>query len=213
MRKLTISDNISTLSLNSFMDCVKLESIIFGDNLSSMNNGAGIFNRCTSLKKDSFSISNNNTSFKIVDGVLYSNDLTKIILFPPGEEGELKIPNFVKIFGNYSFYSSRLTSIYIPESITTWGSQVFNESKIENINIRCNVFGGLCFRLAPIKNVIIGKNVSLIKANALIDHLDVQYIKYEGSMEEWNSITKESGWNNRCTNLTTIQCTDGIITL
>lgn len=213
IKELVLGNNIEKIDLNAFMDCTGLEKITFGNKLSALNNGGGIFNRCSKLNKNSFMVSEDNGIFKVEDGILYNQDCTKIILFPPGETGSYIIPDNVDTIGNYSFYSSRLDNVYIPKSIKRWESYTFRESKITTLNLQSEEFPSLAFWGAYLKNVTIGISCKKINTNSFIDMNDLKEINFEGTVEQWNNIIKENTWYNRCKNLKSINCIDGTINI
>lgn len=213
IKELVLSNNIEKIDLNAFMDCTGLEKVTFGNKLSSLNNGGGIFNRCSKLNKNSFVVLEDNESFKVEDGILYNYNCSKIILFPPGETGSYTIPDNVDTIGNYAFYSCKLDNIYIPESIKNWGANTFIGSKITTLNLQSEEIASLAFWYVPLKHVTIGINCKKINTNSFIDMNNLTEINYEGTIEQWNNIIKGNTWNNRCTNLKSINCIDGTINI
>lgn len=110
---------------NAFSYCYGLLSIVIPNTVTSF--GSNAFSGCSSLSRVTISdiavwcnnefedMSANPLSYA---GHLYLND---------SEITELKIPNSVKIIGNYAFsYCSGLTSITIPNSVTSISNYAFD---------------------------------------------------------------------------------------
>lgn len=73
---------------------------------------------CGSLER--ISVSEKNTSFESVDGILYNNDMSMLIQYPRGKtENTFEIPETVTVIGKYA-----LSSCYMIESITIPASVV-----------------------------------------------------------------------------------------
>ena len=86
-----------------------------------------VFNYCHSLQN--IFVHENNPYFDSVDGVLYNQDRTYIILFPWNKQvgRNLSIPNGVKVIDKQSFRGSSLFPevIYIPESVSYIDVDIF----------------------------------------------------------------------------------------
>lgn len=85
-----------------------------------------------------------------------------------------------------------LQSITFGDGITTLGEQyaVINH---------CSSF----------ESVTIGKSVKTIAGRIFYDCENLEKIVYEGTVEEWNSITKVDGWIKNCPLVTEVICSDG----
>ncbi len=70
---------------------------------------------------ESFTVADDNATFSTIDGVLFSKDKTKLIVYPAGKEGtSYAIPDGVVTIGECVFaYLGTLKSITIPGSVTT----------------------------------------------------------------------------------------------
>ena len=153
-----IPEGVTTIEQGAFFNCSKLEDIEFPNSLVTI--GEEAFRGCTSFTSveitrnvaeigflaffycpnvTEFKVSRMSNHFCSVDGVLYSKDMTVIHYLAQGDKRTTYvIPNTVKIIENYCFTSSSLTSVTIPEGVTTicqgafYGSRNLAEAHIPN---------------------------------------------------------------------------------
>ena len=154
LKSVTLPDSVKTISTEMFMDCDILESVTISDSVTSIESEA--FAGCGSLKSvtigkgvtelavDAFhgcsnltdiKVDANNTTYCSVDGVIYSKDITALILCPAGKTS-ITIPDSVKNIGSSSFSGSALTSIDIPDGVTSIDSYAFkNSQNLKSVSI------------------------------------------------------------------------------
>lgn len=122
-----------------------------------------------------------NTTYKVIDGILYNNDITEIIYCPNGKVGKVIIPDSVKIIGDYCFYNNKkLTAIIIPTSIVSIGNYAFNGVQIEKLEIPNSVIniGDGCFWGAKIsKKLKLSSKVSTLPKECF-NYAEVPYVDY-----------------------------------
>jgi len=106
---------------NAFSSCRTLTSITISESVISI--GALAFNFCINLT--AINVNSNNKSYISADGVLYSKDKTKLIIYPAGKTGEFSIPSSVTSIGNYAFFGCGFTNVTIPDSVTSIGICAF----------------------------------------------------------------------------------------
>lgn len=83
------------------------------------------FYGCSSIA--SFTVANSNTRFSALNGVLFNKIQDSSFVFPPAKSGSYTIPTTVKHIGASAFESSyNLTSVIIPNTITSIGSYAFS---------------------------------------------------------------------------------------
>ena len=189
-----LPNTVSVIGEKAFEDCTSLQKIttnggaggfksliaklqnMFGkgkkrinlsQNVSSI--GRWAFNGCINF--NSIDIDAKNSTYKSIDGIVYSKDGTKLILCPGGREtaeipqgvvsiekyafyscSQLKsvtIPDSVRMIDDFAFYACiNLTSINIPEGVQYIGKRAFNCcSRLKNISIpkTVEVFGKEAF--------------------------------------------------------------------
>ncbi|MBQ3149916.1 MAG: leucine-rich repeat protein [Clostridia bacterium] len=63
-------------------------------------------------------VDKDNPYFKSVNGVLFNKDLTELVRYPDGKDGEIyQVPSTVKTIGRYAFYFTWLDSLILPQGL------------------------------------------------------------------------------------------------
>lgn len=114
---------------------------------------------------------------------------------------KINIPNSITCIGNCAFTGcSNLTSITISDSVTTIGNYAFAGcTSLKSIIIPNNVttIGNYAFTgCISLTDITISDSVTTIGNYALSDCVSLAHIYYTGTEEQWNAITKNSGWNS-----------------
>jgi len=145
--------------------CFDLDSIIFPDNLTTLKDFS--FWGWRGIKE--FNISEDNSCYVAIDGVLFSKDKTTLIVFPQTKDtNSYTIPNGVISIGDDTFrFCENLKQIIIPDSVTSIGALAFYECEnLKSITIpesvaeiRGNVFCS-CSNLNEIMVASENKNYS-----------------------------------------------------
>ena len=108
-----------------FTFCNELDTIILPENSVVICYDAFIC--CNSLRK--LVISENNSNYTTIDGVLFSKDEKTLICVPVAKTGSYSIPNSVTTIELSAFYYSNLQKIKIPDSVTEIKQWAFNNCK------------------------------------------------------------------------------------
>lgn len=88
-KRLELLDGIKTINRNSFWNCKGIETIVFPESLNDI--GYNPFVGCSNIHFESKS-----PYYKVVDGVLYNKDMTKIVCYPLWKaNGIINLPDSV----------------------------------------------------------------------------------------------------------------------
>ena len=189
LTSITISDSVTSIGNYAFYNCTSLTSITIPDSVTSI--GKRAFSKCYHLAY--ITVSSNNTSYKSINGVLHTYYEKTIVCFPAGKSDiSYSIPVNVTFIGDSAFYNcNSLISVTIPDSVTAIGGSAFDS----------------CDNLT---SITIPDSVTFIGNDAFKDCYHLTSINYEGTISEWNKISKGFDWDNRTPDYT-VYCTDGTI--
>ena len=116
IRSVVIEEGVTTISSHAFTECKCFTSASVPSTVTDISYLA--FDRCLSFI--CFSVSENNPVFSSSGGVLFSKDMTTLVLCPRGLTGAYQIPYSVHCISMYAFtYCQSLSSISIPSSVTS----------------------------------------------------------------------------------------------
>ena len=123
LTEIKISESVMCIEDGAFFDCDNLMSIEIPNIVESIGNNA--FKSCDKLKQ--FEVSDENTTYCDVEGVLYTKDERKIIKYPEGKkETAYNIPSSVTIIGSSAFCDcTSLEKIKIPSSVVWIANSAF----------------------------------------------------------------------------------------
>ncbi|MDO5695877.1 MAG: leucine-rich repeat protein [Eubacteriales bacterium] len=113
-----IPKNITSIDEYAFSGKEKLKRVFFHEKVEYINPKA--FENCKEL--EDFSIDENNEEYYSKDGVIFDKKKDgELAVFPCGRKGHFNVEDDIKSIGNKAFYSSQLTSLYIPKTVISLG--------------------------------------------------------------------------------------------
>lgn len=230
LASITLPEGLVSIGDYAFYFCMKLAGIHIPATVTGI--GSSVFAYTTSLTE--ISVAEGNRAYTCVDGILYTKDMTTLLLAPADISGTVTIPEGVTSiaiggvppypdsivvesgnaayrcvdnclieiasktlllgYGNCiipadgsvahiaekAFYSSKLTSIVIPEGVTTIGSSAFSYS-------------------SRLTTITLPVSLATIEYSAFNGASNLTTVRYAGTQAQWNAISIHSG-NTALTN-------------
>ena len=165
---------VTSIGDGAFYNCTSLTSITIPNSITSI--GKNSFITCWSLTN--INVASGNNYFSSKDGILFNKDKTTLIRYPEGSKRTVySIPSTVRNIGEDAFSYSNLTSITIPDRVTSIGSWAFT----------------YCDSLT---SITIPSSVTNIGDFAFYHCYNLSATHYTGTLEQWRKIS--IGDRNEC---------------
>lgn len=195
LNEVTIKNGVKVIDYDAFYDCDALTSITIPDSVTSV--GAACFSGCENLKEAHLGmgvtecslnafrncgnltdiiVDENNTTYRSIDGVLYTKDEKTLLVCPPGKI-EVSIGKGTTKIEDYAFV---------------------NNAKIKSINLPCEVneIGGYAFSgCSALENITIPLATKEIRESAFNKCKAITLVYYEGDREDWKNINISPYYN------------------
>ncbi len=228
LKNVTFDENcgITRITNSVFYKCTQLESITFPKNLTVIEYYA--FYGCTSLK----SIDLTNLTYigeKAFQGCssltsLYIPASIQTISVQAFEDcsalTEVIIEDGITGIGKLAFANSGLTKVTIPSSVGSIGEMAFyrcnNLAEVTISNGTTSIGVDAFNECVNLTSITIPESVTSISERAFANSNSLETIHFNGTVAQWNAISKTSGWYSVSTTITItckVVCTDGEITL
>ena len=171
IESVTLPDSLTTIEKNAFYNCEKLKSVTIPQNVSSIGLAAFVEGLSESSLTE-IKVDPENPYFSEKDGVVFSKDGTKLIMFPSGRSGDYQIPDGTVSVGDYAFYYCvNVSSITVPGSVRSLGEGAFgNCSSLTKavLNEGLEEIGEYAFQSSSgIRDIIIPASVKSVGKNGL----------------------------------------------
>ena len=158
LNSVTIPDSVKVIQPRAFAECSNLSTLKFGKNVEKiydyvffqtniteitlpekLNHISGIAFLGNHVIKN-INVDANNTNFSSNNGIVFSKDKKKIVLYPQGKtEKAYTIPSTVEEICDSAFSYAQVESITIPKSVKKFGNYVFSSTNIKSITIPSTV--------------------------------------------------------------------------
>ena len=137
IERIELPESLISIGRNAFADCTGIERIELPENLKKLD--AGVFRGC--IKLQDITVNENNSSFKSINGILFSKNLKKLVSYPGGKkEKEFTVPDKVKTICEAAFWTdTSLQTLIIPDGATTLSAFSILAESIKDVYIPSSV--------------------------------------------------------------------------
>ena len=228
----TIPDSVTTIGTYAFAGCTSLTTVTFGNNSQLTTIGDGAFYECNELQYNVYDNAKylgsdenpylaliENTRIDITSCTIHSN--TRVIAGGAFDGCDsltsITIPSSVTTIGEHAFSGcTSLTSITIPDSVTTIGDGAFSACwSLTSITIPDSVTSigqSAFFHCTSLTSITIPDSETTIGDYAFSACWSLTSITFEGTVAEWNAVSKGTMWNFQLP-ATEVICSDGVVKL
>lgn len=128
LQELILPDTLQSVDRNSFSGCTALSSLKLGNGWDMVQYGYSYFDDCP---LEQICLREGNTRYMVEDGVLFSKDQTRLILYPRADERtSYTVPEGVKFISPYAFSKAlKLKEIVLPDTVEQIGKSGFSGCK------------------------------------------------------------------------------------
>lgn len=186
-----------------FWENENIRSLVISDGITAI--GSSVFERCSNMATASLPTS------------LTEIGKRAFFMYNLGGLTALSIPSSVTTIGEKAFSCEALTSVTLPATLTTLDNYLFMDSStLTTARVECSEVPGFCFvRCTNLQNVTLSHNVTSIGSHWINYCNRLTQITYEGSLDDWATVSKGTSWDGRSGQLTgtlvRINCLDGFM--
>lgn len=198
---LTLPQNLTSIEWGAFLGCSGLTSVTIPKSVKEIAGGA--FSNCSNL---SSIIVDGNTNYDSVDNVLFNKDHTTLLSYPAGKKDtSYVVPESVKSIGVCAFVGADLSSLTLPQDLTSIGWGAFEACRnLTSVTIPDSVtnIGFAVFRAcSSLTSVTIPWRMTKVEEQAFSGCGKLTDVYYTGSQARWDRI-EVSGNNEPLLNAT-----------
>lgn len=187
LTSVNIPNGVESIGGLAFSLCKRLTSVSIPDSVTSI--ASNWFDCCTNLTE--LTVSKDNQKYKSHENCIYTRDGKTLIAAAPGLTNVTFFEGVISI-GNVAFGTCSLTSVIIPNSVTSIGDSAFRECKnLTSVIIPDGVtsinYGAFsyCENLA---SVTIPASVTSIGKNVFNGCSSLKTVNYGGTKEQWDAL-------------------------
>lgn len=185
LTSVTIPDSVTYIGLSAFGGCTKLKNITIPDSITTF---AGAFYGCDSLKYNQYDnalyLGNADNPYLILVKAIHNN-ITSCV-----------INENTRFLQQDAFYNcTKLTSITIPDSVTSLNRSLFDFSGLTSITIGNGITTipyGAFVDCPNLTSITIPESVTVIGTNVFIRCDRCKTINYKGTQAQWEAIENSS---------------------
>ena len=219
LETITLPSQLKTIGKCSFSSCDNLKSITVPKTVTEIVYGA--FSECNALTE--IEVSEGNTSYSSIDGVLYAADMKTLIASPAGRTEGIDIPDTVTRIVYAAFAgSSSLPSATMPVSIESIGDYAFSDcSSLGSIYYDGTAENWSDIHIGAYNDALLDATLSinddLVAAGTCGDNLTWSFdsetgeltVSGTGDMEDYDSFS-EVPWSEYYADVTTLNLSNEI---
>lgn len=131
LRNVTLNEGLLRIELEAFHSCRSLTDIDIPSTVDELDGSAFAF--CSSL--ENITVGNGSSTYVSVDGMVYSSDMTSLIICPPGRTSAVITPGTRTIKGGAFDPCNKLMEINIPDSVEEIGYGALGGNLLERITV------------------------------------------------------------------------------
>ncbi len=155
LRIIEIPEGVTAIKTDAFFECIRLHTIAFVGDSALETVGKGAFSSCSSLERielpaklrnidataffgdislERIDVVKENTYFEAIDGVLFNEECTNLIVYPIAHGTIYDVPDGVDSIGPYAFNSAEIHEVNI-DGVAYIGEGAFSGSALKEIDI------------------------------------------------------------------------------
>ena len=195
LTSVTIGNSVTNIGKNAFYDCYRLIEV-YNKSALSITAGSSDNGKVAYYAKNVYTNEGGSKLTTDENGyVIYTGGGEKILVAYHGTNTELILPSYITEINQYAFYKcTGLTSITIPDSVTSIGKWAF-------------------FGCSELTSVTIPDSVTSIGDTAFCGCRGLTSITFNGTIKQWDAISKGSFWSENVPSSCKVYCTDGTISI